>query len=296
VASQAPCWVEGMTSWRLRASPEHHDAKDSKTNGFMAAQSSRESRLWAWACALDVSMELGTEKQVVQKGTAILASPTGFGERSMGRDAAPGEQFSPTPILQPHVLETLGFEASLSRYVGRCVLRAPTLSTTQDKKGRRNCSGDLYPVLHRGREASGAHKASWVPILRMPNAGNRIHRDQYVLVKASVSRRTSDLLTYGLCRVVARIEMLNALKIHRHCCRTHHFNVALVLRCACARADGGSNDDGVFVRGHGVLYVRWNEQEATNGVRLEVLKVERFAKADLQHALNNRDPGVSRMQ
>jgi len=28
----------------------------------------------------------------------------------MGKDAAPGEQFSPTPILQPHVLETLGFE------------------------------------------------------------------------------------------------------------------------------------------------------------------------------------------
>ena len=44
------------------------------------------------------------------------------------------------------------------------------------------------------------------------------------------------------------------------------------------RADGGSDDDRVFVGCHGVLYVGQNEQEATNGMRLEVLKVERFAK------------------
>jgi hypothetical protein len=73
--------------------------------------------------------------------------------------------------------------------------------------------------------------------------------------------------------------------------------VALVLRVVrVPGADGGSNDDGVFVRGHGVLYVRGNEQKATNGVRLEMLKVERFAKADFQYALNNRDPGVSGMR
>ena len=46
-------------------------------------------------------------------------------------------------------------------------------------------------------------------------------------------------------------------------------------------ANGGSDDDGVFVGCHGVLYVGQNEQEAANGMRLEVLKVERFAKADL---------------
>ena len=59
--------------------------------------------------------------------------------------------------------------------------------------------------------------------------------------------------------------------------------------------DSGSDDDGVFVRGHGVLYVGWNEQEASNGIRLEVLKVERFAEADLQYALNNGNPGVGGM-
>jgi hypothetical protein len=73
--------------------------------------------------------------------------------------------------------------------------------------------------------------------------------------------------------------------------------VVLVLRVVrVPRADGGSDDDGVLVCGHGVLYVRWNEQEATNGVRLEVLKIERFAKADLQYALHNRDPGVRGMR
>jgi hypothetical protein len=66
----------------------------------------------------------------------------------------------------------------------------------------------------------------------------------------------------------------------------------LVLRMVrVPGTDGGSDDDRVFVRGHSVLYVRWNEQEATNGVR-----VERFAEADLQYALNNRDPGVAGMR
>jgi hypothetical protein len=60
--------------------------------------------------------------------------------------------------------------------------------------------------------------------------------------------------------------------------------------------DGRSDDDSVFIRGHGVLYVRWNEQEAANGVRLEVRKVECFAEADLQYALNHRDPGVGGMR
>ena len=70
--------------------------------------------------------------------------------------------------------------------------------------------------------------------------------------------------------------------------------VMLVLRMVrVPGTDGGSDDDGVFVRSHGVLYVRWNEQEATNGVRLEVLKVERFAEADLQYALNDRNSGVA---
>ena len=71
----------------------------------------------------------------------------------------------------------------------------------------------------------------------------------------------------------------------------------LVLRMVrVPGTDGRSDDDSVFVRGHGVLYVRWNEQEATNSVRLEVLKVERFAEANLQYALNNRDPGVGGMR
>ena len=59
------------------------------------------------------------------------------------------------------------------------------------------------------------------------------------------------------------------------------------------RADRGSDDDGVFFGGHGVLYVGRNEQEATNGIRLEVLEVARFAKADHQYTLNDRDPGVA---
>ena len=62
------------------------------------------------------------------------------------------------------------------------------------------------------------------------------------------------------------------------------------------RADGGSDDDGVFIGGHGVLYVGWNEQEAANGIRLEVLKVERLAKANLQYTLNDRNPGVAGMR
>jgi hypothetical protein len=61
------------------------------------------------------------------------------------------------------------------------------------------------------------------------------------------------------------------------------------------RADSGSDDDGVFVRGHGVLYVGWNEQETANGIRLEVLEVKRFAETHLQYALNDRNPGVAGM-
>ena len=72
--------------------------------------------------------------------------------------------------------------------------------------------------------------------------------------------------------------------------------VVLVLRMVrMPGTDGGSDDDGIFVRGHGVLYVGWNEQEASDGIRLEVLKVERFSEADLQYALNDRNPGVAGM-
>lgn len=62
------------------------------------------------------------------------------------------------------------------------------------------------------------------------------------------------------------------------------------------RADRCSNDDGIFVGGHGVLYIGRNEQEAADGIGLEVLEVERFAKADLQYTLNNRNPGVAGMR
>jgi len=72
--------------------------------------------------------------------------------------------------------------------------------------------------------------------------------------------------------------------------------VVLVLRMVrMPGTDGGSYDDGIFVRGHGVLYVGWNEQEASDGIRLEVLKVERFTEADLQYALNDRNSGVAGM-
>ena len=72
--------------------------------------------------------------------------------------------------------------------------------------------------------------------------------------------------------------------------------VMLVLRMVrMPGTDGGSDDDGIFVRGHGVLYVGWNEQEASDGIRLEVLKVERFTEADLQYALNDRNSGVAGM-
>ncbi len=54
--------------------------------------------------------------------------------------------------------------------------------------------------------------------------------------------------------------------------------VLVLLMVRVPGTDGGSDDDGVFVRGHGVLYVGWNEQEAANGIRLQVLKVERFAE------------------
>jgi len=59
--------------------------------------------------------------------------------------------------------------------------------------------------------------------------------------------------------------------------------------------DSGSDDDSVFVRSHGVLNVGWNKQEASNGIRLEVLKVERFAEADLQYTLNDGNSGVGGM-
>src|ERR1700756_740617 len=60
--------------------------------------------------------------------------------------------------------------------------------------------------------------------------------------------------------------------------------------------EGGSDDDGVFVRSHGVLHVRWNEQETANAIGFEVLKVEGFAEADLPYALNNGDPGLGGMR
>ena len=73
--------------------------------------------------------------------------------------------------------------------------------------------------------------------------------------------------------------------------------VMMVLRMVrVPGTEGGSDDDGVFVRGHGVLYVRRNQQEASNSVRFEVFKVEAFAEADLQYALNDRDPGVGGMR
>jgi len=43
-------------------------------------------------------------------------------------------------------------------------------------------------------------------------------------------------------------------------------------------ADGGADDDGVFVGRHGVLYVGWDEQEAANWIGLEMIQVERFAE------------------
>lgn len=105
--------------------------------------------------------------------------------------------------------------------------------------------------------------------------------------------------SYESYRVVARIET----------CVRHQFDdpsslgrgltisvVVLVLRMVrMPGTDGGSDDDGIFVRGHGVLYVGWNEQEASDGIRLEVLKVERFTEADLQYALNDRNSGVAGM-
>ena len=71
--------------------------------------------------------------------------------------------------------------------------------------------------------------------------------------------------------------------------------VVLLRMVRMPRPDGSSDDDGVFVRGHGVLYVGWNEQETANGIRLEVLKVKRFAEADFQYTLNDRNPGVAGM-
>ena len=60
-------------------------------------------------------------------------------------------------------------------------------------------------------------------------------------------------------------------------------------------SDGGSDDDGVLIRGHGVFYVGWNEQETANAIGLEVLEIKRFAEAHLQYALNDRNPGIAGM-
>src|SRR5262249_4055256 len=43
---------------------------------------------------------------------------------------------------------------------------------------------------------------------------------------------------------------------------------------------------------HRVLHVRWNIQEASDRVTFEVLQIRRFAKADLQGALQHGNPGV----
>src|SRR5215831_4886307 len=58
------------------------------------------------------------------------------------------------------------------------------------------------------------------------------------------------------------------------------------------RSHGGANDDCILVRSHRVLHVRWNIQEASDRVTFEVLQIRRFAKADLQGALQHGNPGV----
>ena len=58
-------------------------------------------------------------------------------------------------------------------------------------------------------------------------------------------------------------------------------------------ADSGANNDRIFIRRHGVLHTRANVQEASDRVRFEVIHVECFPEADLQHALNHCNPRVA---
>src|SRR5215469_11908463 len=70
----------------------------------------------------------------------------------------------------------------------------------------------------------------------------------------------------------------------------------MIFRMMCVpRADSRSNDDRIFICGHGVAHVGRNEQEAANRVRLKVLKVGGLAEADLQYTLYDCNPGVAGM-
>jgi len=68
--------------------------------------------------------------------------------------------------------------------------------------------------------------------------------------------------------------------------------VLVVVVVGVPGAEGGADDDGVDVGGHGVFYVGGDEEEAANGIGLEMLEVECFAEADFEGALDDGDSGV----
>jgi hypothetical protein len=91
----------------------------------------------------------------------------------------------------------------------------------------------------------------------------------------------------------------DAIRLSRGTLASHGIFVLVVLVVLgvmrLPRTSSGSNDDRVFIYGHGVSDVGRNEQEAAHRVRLEVLKVGGFSKAYLESTLNNRDPSVAGM-
>jgi hypothetical protein len=118
-------------------------------------------------------------------------------------------------------------------------------------------------------------------------------------VKISLSVNFYVPISESLCsaRTLIILEFIDnffdAIRLSRGTLASHGivFLVVLVVLgvMRLPRASSGSNDDRVFIYGHGVSDVGRNEQEAAHRVRLEVLKVGGFSKAYLECTLNNRD-------
>ena len=71
--------------------------------------------------------------------------------------------------------------------------------------------------------------------------------------------------------------------------------MGVLMPMRAPRSDGRSNDNGVFIGSHGVLYICRNEQKTADRIRLEVFEIESIAKADFQGTLNDSDSRIRRM-
>ena len=54
--------------------------------------------------------------------------------------------------------------------------------------------------------------------------------------------------------------------------------MGLVVMCAPG-ASGGPNENGIFIRSHGVFHICWNKQDSANRIDLGILLI--ITKADL---------------